>query len=224
MSVMQTIESQIQAALWECCAPTYIRLVTDNGLVGKVLEILHEDATTFANKDPASNGDLTRIVQTYTSFRAVLHYRVAHEMLSLQADTCENVCNALLISSRGKLLSGAELHPSCHIGRRFVLDHGMGSVFGETASLGDDCYVLGGVTLGADGISGNPQGKRHPSIGDRVEIGAFSRVFGNVSVGDDVFIGPHCTITQDVPAASRVILRSCQQVVKTNWPQVPVNA
>lgn len=111
-------------------------------------------------------------------------------------------------------MSGAELHPSSQIGRRFILDHGFGTVFGETVSIGDDCYVLGGVTLGASGISGNPQGKRHPSIGNRVQLGAFSRIFGCVDIGDDVFIGPNCTITQNIPSGSKVTLRSSLQILR----------
>lgn len=213
MSLRQAIESQISAALWECCSPAYVRLVKADGMIDEVLEELMEDAGTFATKDPASKGDPFRIVQTYTSFRAVLHYRVAHAMVSTQADSNQASCYASLVSSRGKLLSGAELHPCCHIGQRFVLDHGIGTVFGETASVGDDCYVLGGVTLGANGIAGNPQGKRHPSIGNRVQLGAFARIFGSVTIGDDVFVGPHCVISDDVLAGSKVTLRSNLQVV-----------
>lgn len=213
MSLQQVIETQIGAALWECCSPAYIRLVNNTGVIDEVLGTLMEDAATFASKDPASNGDAFRIVQTYTSFRAVLHYRVAHAMVRAQSDSDEACCNALLVSSRGKLLSGAELHPFCSIGRRFVLDHGIGTVFGETASIGDDCYVLGGVTLGACGISRNPLGKRHPSIGNRVQLGAFARIFGNINIGDDVFIGPHCVITEDIPSGSKVTLRSNLKII-----------
>jgi serine O-acetyltransferase len=131
-----------------------------------------------------------------------------------RADGDESSYYASLVSSRGKMLSGAELHPRCSIGKRFVLDHGVGTVFGETAVVGDDCYVLGGVTLGAIGIAANPCGKRHPTIGNRVQIGAFARIFGCVNIGDDVFIGSHCTVTSDVPAGSKVALRSCVQIVK----------
>jgi len=121
---------------------------------------------------------------------------------------------ALLVSARGKLLSGADIHARSNIGKRFVLDHGYGTVIGETTEIGDDCYVLGGVVLGATGISGNSRGKRHPTIGNRVEIGAFSRVFGNVVIGDDVFVAPHCVIKENVPRNSVVSLRSELQIVR----------
>ena len=81
-----------------------------------------------------------------------------------------------------------------------MLDHAVGTVIGETCVIGDDAYILGGVTLGAAGIANNPATARHPRLGDRVQVGAFARILGRVTIGDDVFIGPHCTITQDVPA------------------------
>lgn len=220
MPLIRAIQSQVEAALWECCSPAYIRFFAAAGVIDGILETLLEDATAFARKDPASRGDPLRIVQAYTSFRAVLHYRIAHVMERTSTDSNEGSHYALLVSGRGKLLSGAELHPCSRIGRRFVLDHGLGTVLGETVSIGDDCYMLGGVTLGACGIAGNPFGKRHPSVGDRVQFGAFSRIFGCVNIGDDVFIGPHCTITEDLPAGSRVILRSSLQVVKSHWDSV----
>ena len=145
------------------------------------------------------------------------HYRLAHaiDARADRAQDCEAIAlYASMISSRGKVLSGAELHHKCRIGKRFVLDHGIGTVLGESSSIGDDCYLLGGVTLGARGIANNPKGKRHPSIGNRVQVGAFSRIFGAVSIGDDVFIGPHCTITEDIPAGSRVTLRTSVQIVE----------
>ncbi|MFC0691025.1 serine O-acetyltransferase [Paraburkholderia humisilvae] len=102
----------------------------------------------------------------------------------------------------------------CTIGKRFILDHGVGTVVGETAVIGDDCYILGGVTLGAVGIAGNPPGKRHPVLGDRVEVGAFTRILGRVEIGDEVFIGPHCVITQDVPSGSIVTVRTSVQITR----------
>lgn len=216
MDLTYAIKSQVEAALWECCSPEYIRLVNASSLVDEAIQAILEDAAAFATKDPASKNDPLQIVQTYTSFRAVLHYRIAHAMEHSFVDSSEGTYYAAIISNRGKMMSGAELHPSSRIGRRFILDHGYGTVFGETASVGDDCYVLGGVTLGASGIAGNPGGKRHPSIGNRVQLGAFSRVFGCVHIGDDVFIGPNCTITRSIPAGSKVILRSSLQILNRN--------
>jgi serine O-acetyltransferase len=218
------IESQIAAALWECCPPDSVKFLLECTLMDQVLQYLMEDVCAFCEKDPSSKGNTLGVIQASTSFRAVIHYRLSSMMWRLSLDD-ESVCGqfsllAALVSSRGKILSGAELHHRCQIGRRFVLDHGIGTVLGETAVVGDDCYILGGVTLGASGISGNQPGKRHPSVGDRVEIGAFSRIFGHVSIGHDVFIGPHCTITDDIPPFSRVTLRTSLQVVRTKNPKL----
>jgi serine O-acetyltransferase len=220
---IQAIQAQLHAALWECCPPDYIRLVALSPLLQDVTAELVEDAYAFANKDPASCGDPLYIIQTYASFKAILHYRLAHKLDRHPIDDNERFrylpMYASLVSNRGKQLSGADLHFRCLIGRKFVLDHGVGTVFGETAQIGDDCYILGGVTLGAAGISNNPSGKRHPTIGNRVQVGAFTRIFGPVSIGDDVLIGPQCCITTDVAPSSKITLRSTLQVVAINRPR-----
>lgn len=165
----------------------------------------------YADKDVAMKSNLVFVLQTSTSFKAVMHYRLANIILNSNKYNEDLVCAgslAINISNRGKLLSGAEIHPAAKIGRRFVLDHGLCTVFGETTEVGDDCYILGGVILGARGISNNPIDKRHPTIGNRVQIGALSRVFGNVVVGDDVFIGPNCVVDKNIGSGCRVVAKS----------------
>jgi serine O-acetyltransferase len=217
MDVTSAIIVQLRAALWECCPFEFIHKLDRTTLLSDVALELTEDVEAFTSKDPAANNDPFRIIQSYTSFKAVLHYRLAHKInshfycnVNLKPDF---LLYASIISSRGKLLSGADLNPACRIGKRFILDHGIGTVFGETAEIGDDCYVLGGVTLGARGISNNSTGKRHPTIGNRVQIGAFACVFGPVTIGDDVFIGPQCTVTNNVASHCKVILRTSTQVI-----------
>jgi serine O-acetyltransferase len=221
-AIRTTLRLQLLSALWECCPPDYINLVTNTLILDDIVQELMEDVEAFASKDPAAGGDPLRIVQSYTSFKAVLHYRLAHKLdqhfYAGEFQYSDLKMYAALISGRGKILSGAELHHSCRIGKRFILDHGIGTVFGETTDIGDDCYVLGGVTLGASGISNNPNGKRHPTIGNRVQIGAYARIFGVVTVGDDVIIGPQCTITKDVSRFSKVLLRTSVQVVNLPTP------
>lgn len=221
IATTKAITAQLHAALWECCQPEYVRQIDRTPLLHDTALELADDADAFASKDPASGGDPLRIIQTYTSFKALLHYRLAHKMDLQFAEDDDDLYRDLplyasLVSSRGKLLSGAELHLRCKIGKRFVLDHGVGTVFGETSQIGDDCYVLGGVTLGSCGIANNPDGKRHPTIGNRVQIGAFARVFGAITIGDDVIVGPQCTITKDVLSCSTVKLRTSIQVVNSN--------
>lgn len=205
--ISRMVKTQISAALWDCCPSDFIEKMNLDGIMPVIEDAIYEDAIAFSEKDPASKKDPIKVIAGYTSFRAVLHYRIANTALRLLGFSNEVDSYASLISSRGKLLSGAEIHYCSTIGKRLILDHGVGTVIGETSVIGDDCYILGGVTLGASGIAGNPSVKRHPTIGNRVQIGAYSRVFGNVSVGDDVFIGPNCLITKDIPSRTRVTLK-----------------
>lgn len=172
-------------------------------IVDSALQQAAEDLQAFAERDPASCGRTELILGTYASFKAVLLHRLAHQVWLR-----DGLQNRTLIAHRlanvGKLQSGVEIHPATRIGRRFVLDHGFGTVIGETCEIGDDCYLLSGVTLGASGIANNPGGKRHPKLGNGVEVGAGARILGAVTIGDNVFISPACVITRDVPADTRV--------------------
>ncbi|WDH20430.1 serine O-acetyltransferase [Pseudomonas chlororaphis] len=212
------VRNLMSAALMECCYPEIVDRVIGNFRFDMAVNSAVADLMAFSEKDPASHGHAGDIALGYSSYKAVLHYRLAHmmiELADLDGDPQRELANAvLLISSRGKLLSGAEIHARSKIGKRFVLDHGYGTVIGETAQIGDDCYILGGVVLGATGISTNPMGKRHPTLGNRVEIGAFARVFGDVVIGDDVFIAPNCVIKENISAGSIVTLRSELQMTK----------
>lgn len=212
------VRNQMRAALMECCSPSTVDAVEQSQSFQAAVGAATEDLLAFAQKDPAARGEAMAIAYGYLSYKAVLHYRLARA-LARMSDGRYGVPTefddaVLLVSARGHLLSGAEIHPRCMIGHRFVLDHGYGTVIGETAQIGDDCYILGGVVLGATGISANPAGKRHPTLGSRVEVGAFARIFGSVTVGDDVLIGPHCVIKDDVPAGSVVTVRSTLQVTR----------
>ncbi|WP_438395146.1 serine O-acetyltransferase [Caballeronia sp. DA-9] len=214
----EIVTNLLKAALMECCPPRFIEKVTRHPCFALAVLDAEQDLEAFSMKDPASQGAATAIAFGYSSYKAVVHYRLAHALLLMapanQAELIEFHANAMLISCRGKLMSGAEIHIRSQIGRRFVLDHGCGTVIGETAVIGDDCYMLGGVTLGATGIAGNASNKRHPTVGNRVQIGAFARLFGNVHVGDDVFIGPHCVIKEDIPPGSVVTLKSELQITR----------
>ena len=208
----------LRAALMECAPPAATRRIFAHPCFALACGEAHKDLSAFVAKDPAQHGSWHVTLTGSTSYKAILHYRLASALISMANadphDTDGFESYALLVSNRGKLLSGAEIHPRCTIGKRFVLDHGWGTVIGETSVVGDDCYLLGGVTLGAAGIAGNASVQRHPTLGNRVQVGAFARVFGNVLIGDDVFIGTHCCITQPIPANSVVTLRSENQVVR----------
>ncbi|MBX7228253.1 MAG: serine O-acetyltransferase [Burkholderiaceae bacterium] len=223
MEELEVINIQLQSALWECCSPQFAKKISGSSILKNTAKKILNDAIAFSAKDPAASNNILRVLNSYTSFKAVLHYRLAHALLNKEgacwngkgeAAFLEIASYADLISSRGKLLSGAEIHNKSLIGQRFVLDHGVGTVIGETTIIGNDCYILGGVTLGAVGIAGNQNCKRHPIIGNKVQIGAFARIFGCVHIGEGSFIGPHCIVTQDIPAYSVVTVRAKLQVTR----------
>jgi serine O-acetyltransferase len=99
-------------------------------------------------------------------------------------------------------MTGVEIHPAAVIGRRFFIDHGMGIIVGETAIIGDDVLLYQGVTLGG---TGKESGKRHPTLGDRVVVGAGAKVLGNITIGSDTRIGANSVVLSSVPAHSTVV-------------------
>jgi serine O-acetyltransferase len=212
-------ENNVRAALIECLPVPVSKTLLAHAKIQDLCTIVKEDAVAFARKDPACDHDVRNIFHTVTSFQAVLHYRIAHWILDVvksgqsDIDDRDAVFYAMLVSKRGKLLSGADIHPKCRIGKRFILDHGFGNVIGETAILGDDVYCNGGVILGSARIFGNTSDKRHPTLGNNIQIGGLVGIYGPVTIGDDVFIGARCTISSDIPARSRIVLKAENQIV-----------
>ena len=165
-------------------------------------EIAADDLAAHVERDPALMGEPRFALVPNAPFIATLYHRLAH--ILWQQDCGGDHRNAAFaISHYARVNTGAEIHPGARIGRRFILDHGTSTVIGATCAIGDDCYVLNGVVLGARGISGNACTKRHPTIGNRVQIGSFARVLGDIRIGDDAFIGPHSCVEADVPARGR---------------------
>jgi serine O-acetyltransferase len=134
---------------------------------------------------------------TSPGLHAVWGYRCAHVLWKMKRRIL-----ARMLSNWLRFLTGIEIHPGAVIGRRFVIDHGMGVVIGETAVIGDDVLIYHGVTLGG---KHNARIKRHPTIGNNVMIGAESIVLGDITVGDNVQIGAGSVVTKDVPANSVVV-------------------
>ncbi|UWP98929.1 serine O-acetyltransferase [Aliiroseovarius crassostreae] len=166
-------------------------------VLADVLPILAEDLCAYVQKDPSLEGQPAFALVPHSPFIATLCYRIAHALWS-DAKSGEHTRDAMAISHFARSLTGVEIHPAATIGKRFVLDHGTNTVIGATCEIGSDCYILNGVVLGARGIAGNDARKRHPTIGNRVQIGAFARVLGDVHIGDDCFICPWSLITRDV--------------------------
>ncbi|MBR0661427.1 serine O-acetyltransferase [Neoroseomonas oryzicola] len=155
-----------------------------------------ELARTIRNRDPA-RPSWPEAILCYAGLHAVLWHRLAH---GLWRSGLKGL--ARFVSHIGRFLTGIEIHPGARIGRRLFIDHGMGVVIGETAEIGDDVLIYHGVTLG--GLSGQP-GKRHPTVGNGVAIGAGAQVLGPILVGDGARIGANAVVTKDVPAGCTVV-------------------
>lgn len=174
-----------------------------------VINKAYGDLITFAQKDPSSHGNSLYILESYLSYQSVLMYRLAN-MIAKNYD----MMYARKLSENTKLKTGIEIHPFANIGDNFVLDHGIGTVIGETVSIGDNCYFLQNIILGSTNITNNKNGIRHPQIGNNVEIGGFVRIYGDISIGDNVKISPHAVIRHSIPSNTTVILGCEYQIVK----------
>lgn len=124
------------------------------------------------------------------------------------------IVDAKKISEYLKVKTGIEIHPASKIGNNFVIDHGVGTVIGETCIIGDNCYFLQNIILGSSKIALNEHGSRHPIIGNNVEIGGFVRIFGRVIIGQNVKISPHSIIYENVPDNHIVTIKNSQQCIK----------
>lgn len=155
-----------------------------------------EDVATVRRLDPAAPSTFV-IVVSYQGVHAVWYHRVSHWLWNHGRRSI-----ARLLSQWARRRTGIEIHPGATIGRRFFIDHGAGVVIGETSIIGDDVLMFNGVNLG--GTSMNP-GKRHPTIGDRVVIGAGAKILGAVYVGDDARIGANAVVVKDVPCGATAV-------------------
>lgn len=157
---------------------------------------LREDVAAAKLRDPAARGTL-EIVTLYSGLHAVWAYRVHHRLWERGLRF-----PARLISQFARWTTGVEIHPGATIGRRFFIDHGMGIVIGETAEIGDDVLMYHGVTLGGRQREG---GKRHPTLGDGVAVGAGAKILGPITVGDRCVVGANAVVTKDAPADSTLV-------------------
>ena len=166
--------------------------------LARALQRLAEDLDTAMREDPAATSKVL-VALTYPGIHAVWAYRVAHVMW-----TRSPLLHpwARTLSQFARFMTGVEIHPGATIGRRFFIDHGMGVVIGETAEVGDDVLMYHQVTLG-----GRSRGrfKRHPTVGNRVLLGAGAKLIGPITIGDDAKIGANALVVDDVPAGATVV-------------------
>jgi serine O-acetyltransferase len=151
---------------------------------------LKDQIETIKRNDPAARST-TEVLLTYPGLHALAFYKISHALRKRDMQL-----PARLISNAGRFFTGIEIHPGAEIGDRFFIDHGMGVVIGETAIVGDDVTIYQGVTLGG---TGKQQGKRHPTVGSNVVIGAGAKILGDVTIGDGAKIGGGAVVLKDVP-------------------------
>lgn len=155
-----------------------------------MLDTLREDIASVIERDPSVHS-AADVIFWHTGMHAVWAYRRAHWLWEHGAHTL-----ASLVSRHTRKRYGVEIHPAAQIGRRFMIDHGMGIVIGETAEVGDDCLIYHGVTLGG---TGKDQGKRHPTIGNNVLLSTGSKVLGPFKVGDGARIAANAVVLKEIP-------------------------
>jgi len=156
----------------------------------------YEEIRAAQKKDPAAKG-FFEVLILYQGLHALISHRIARLFYKMRLFLL-----ARLISQFSRFMTGIEIHPGAQIGKRFFIDHGMGVVIGETAIIGDDVLIYQGVTLGGTGLE---KGKRHPTIGNNVVIGGGAKVLGNITVGDNSYIGANAVVIKDVPQNSTVV-------------------
>ena len=161
-----------------------------------MLAQIKQDLQAVFDRDPAATSSL-EVVLTYAGFHALLAYRISHWLKSVGVPFVPRA-----ISQLARWLTGVEIHPSANIGTGFFIDHGMGVVIGETAEIGDYVTLFQGVTLGG---TGKERGKRHPTLGNHVVVGAGAKILGGIKIGDNVKIGANSVVLKNVPANSTVI-------------------
>ena len=161
--------------------------------VRRAWRVMMEDIDAAMARDPAAGSRLEMFLAS-SGLHAIWAYRLAH-LLWLRGYRLV----ARLLSQIVRFATGVEIHPGATIGKRFFIDHGMGVVIGQTSEVGDDVMLYHGVTLGGRSMQ---KVKRHPTVGNRVTIGAGARLLGPIRIGDDVQIGANSVVVSDVPAGS----------------------
>jgi len=160
---------------------------------------LIRDFKAVFERDPAARGfwGIFNVLLTYPGFHAICMHRVAHFLHRLHIPLLPHIIMWL-----ERVLTGIEIHPAAKIGGGFFIDHGFGVVIGETSEIGENVTLFQGVTLGG---TGKETGKRHPTIGDNVVIGAGAKVLGGITVGNNVYIGANAVVLKSVPDGCTVV-------------------
>ena len=160
-----------------------------------IISYVNEEIQVIRERDPAIKSNME--VFLYSSFKAILHYRIAHKLYLKK-----HYFLARWVSQRAARKTGIEIHPGAVIGKGFFIDHGSGVIIGETTIIGDNVTLYQGVTLGG---TGKETGKRHPTIGDNVMISAGAKIIGSFTVGENSKIGAGSVVIEEVPPNCTVV-------------------
>lgn len=158
--------------------------------------IFRNEIKVCFERDPAAVNRL-EVILTYSGFHALVSHRTAHFLYKKRIPFLPR-----LMSQISRHITGVEIHPGAQIGKGFFIDHGMGVVIGETSIIGNNVTLFQGVTLGG---TGKEKGKRHPTLGDNVVVGAGAKILGNITIGDNVQVGANAVVVRSVPADSTVV-------------------
>ena len=161
-----------------------------------MLERLKQDINCVFERDPAARNTL-EVITAYPGLHAVVLHRMNHWLWNAGFKWL-----ARALSHLARWLTGIEIHPGARIGRRFFIDHGMGVVIGETAEIGDDCTLYHGVTRGGTSWQ---KGKRHPTLGKNVVVGAGAKILGPIAIGDGARVGSNSVVLKPIPAGATVV-------------------
>ncbi len=176
-----------------------------------MLKTIKQDLQVVFERDPAATSKV-EVILTYAGLHALLAHRVSHWLWSHGVPFIPRA-----VSHLARWLTGIEIHPGAKIGTGFFIDHGMGVVIGETTEIGDYVTLFQGVTLGG---TGKERGKRHPTLGNHVVVGAGAKILGGIRIGDNVKIGANSVVLKSVPANSTVIGVPAR-VIKAEWGRLP---
>ena len=176
----------------------------------KIFKLIKQEIKTIKEKDPAAKSTL-EIVLLYQGFHALILHRLAHKLYKMKVPFLPR-----LISQFSRFITGIEIHPGAQIGKNFFIDHGMGVVIGETSIIGDNCLVYQGVTLGG---TGKEKGKRHPTIGNNVTLGAGAILLGNITIGDNSNVGAGSVVIKSAKENSTLVGVPARVVKEKNFVQ-----
>jgi serine O-acetyltransferase len=181
-----------------------------------MFKTLKRDLQAVFERDPAATSIL-EVVLTYAGFHAICLHRIGHWLWVKRVPLIPR-----LISHIARFLTGIEIHPGASIGPGFFIDHGMGVVIGETTEIGESVILFQGVTLGG---TGKERGKRHPTLGSHVVVGAGAKILGAITIGDHVKIGANSVVLRSVPAHSTVVGIPAKSIkgVSPDLPETTLN-